>query len=280
MLSAPRPRCRAAAPTITGSGSRGGNTLRPLVFYEYRARAYNPTLGRFMSEDPKLFDAGDYNLFRYCHNDPEDLTDPMGLWEEYHYPRTYEQLAAKIQWENRYSTGGAIGIGTAIHQAWGALSNAMGVAVTGQVIGGRVDYARVPVGNPNDPNAPSKLEIIGADAHDTYTNYRLQLQTAKDRDLMGSGAALENVKVERTTGNIFIQEQRTTNNMFVPFRKGVITDQVGLKPQSARAYGEVFKNQSYEVYYDGFRYNIGSRFQQHSTVVNGQVTNELIPVGP
>jgi RHS repeat-associated protein len=48
-------------------------------FYEYRARAYHPGLGRFMSEDPKLFDAGDYNLFRYCHNDPEDLTDPMGL---------------------------------------------------------------------------------------------------------------------------------------------------------------------------------------------------------
>ena len=48
-------------------------------FYEYRARAYNPTLGRFMSEDPKLFDAGDYNLYRYCHNDPEDMTDPMGL---------------------------------------------------------------------------------------------------------------------------------------------------------------------------------------------------------
>jgi RHS repeat-associated protein len=48
-------------------------------FYEYRARAYNPLLGRFMSEDPKLFDAGNYNLFRYCHNDPIDMTDPMGL---------------------------------------------------------------------------------------------------------------------------------------------------------------------------------------------------------
>jgi RHS repeat-associated protein len=46
--------------------------------YEYRARAYHPGLGRFMSEDPKGFDAGDYNLFRYCKNDPEDLTDPMG----------------------------------------------------------------------------------------------------------------------------------------------------------------------------------------------------------
>jgi hypothetical protein len=33
-----------------------------------------------MSEDPKLFDAGDYNLFRYCHNDPVDFTDPMGLF--------------------------------------------------------------------------------------------------------------------------------------------------------------------------------------------------------
>jgi len=32
-----------------------------------------------MSEDPKLFDAGDYNLFRYCHNDPIDMTNPMEL---------------------------------------------------------------------------------------------------------------------------------------------------------------------------------------------------------
>jgi hypothetical protein len=35
-----------------------------------------------MSEDPKLFDAGDYNLFRYCHNDPIDMADPMGLANE------------------------------------------------------------------------------------------------------------------------------------------------------------------------------------------------------
>jgi RHS repeat-associated protein len=46
--------------------------------YDYRARVYHSALGRFMSEDPKLFDAGDYNLFRYCHDDPLDFTDPMG----------------------------------------------------------------------------------------------------------------------------------------------------------------------------------------------------------
>ena len=66
--------------------------------YEYRARAYHPTLGRFMSEDPKGFvhrmeygatspnwslsahpGEGEFNLFRYCGNDPLDFTDPMGL---------------------------------------------------------------------------------------------------------------------------------------------------------------------------------------------------------
>ncbi|MGI8821601.1 MAG: RHS repeat-associated core domain-containing protein [Chthoniobacterales bacterium] len=48
-------------------------------FYEYRNRAYNPTLGRFMSEDPKGFAAGDRNLFRYCGGDPVNRTDPTGL---------------------------------------------------------------------------------------------------------------------------------------------------------------------------------------------------------
>jgi RHS repeat-associated protein len=56
-----------------------GTYIPEFRFYEYRARAYHPDLGRFMSEDAKLFDAGDYNLFRYCHNDPIDFTDPMGL---------------------------------------------------------------------------------------------------------------------------------------------------------------------------------------------------------
>ncbi|MGI8437543.1 MAG: RHS repeat-associated core domain-containing protein [Chthoniobacterales bacterium] len=48
-------------------------------FYEYRARAYNPALGRFMSEDPMGFDAGDTNLYRYCGGDPVNKTDPTGL---------------------------------------------------------------------------------------------------------------------------------------------------------------------------------------------------------
>ena len=36
-------------------------------------------LGRFLQPDPKEFGAGDYNLYRYCHNDPINHTDPSGL---------------------------------------------------------------------------------------------------------------------------------------------------------------------------------------------------------
>jgi uncharacterized protein RhaS with RHS repeats len=37
-----------------------------------------PQLARFLQPDPKQFAAGDYNLYRYCHNDPINKTDPTG----------------------------------------------------------------------------------------------------------------------------------------------------------------------------------------------------------
>jgi RHS repeat-associated protein len=46
--------------------------------YYYRARYYSPALGRFLSQDPLGFDAGDYNLYRYAFNNPTNLTDPSG----------------------------------------------------------------------------------------------------------------------------------------------------------------------------------------------------------
>jgi RHS repeat-associated protein len=45
----------------------GREYLSELKLYDYRARMYQPELGRFMQPDPKEFDAGDYNLYRYCH---------------------------------------------------------------------------------------------------------------------------------------------------------------------------------------------------------------------
>jgi len=47
--------------------------------YEYRNRAYHPGLGRFLSEDPMGFAAGDSNMFRYCGGDPVNRRDPSGF---------------------------------------------------------------------------------------------------------------------------------------------------------------------------------------------------------
>ena len=46
--------------------------------YYYRNRYYDPGLGRFISEDPMGFDAGDFNLYRYVNNSPLNGTDPTG----------------------------------------------------------------------------------------------------------------------------------------------------------------------------------------------------------
>jgi RHS repeat-associated protein len=108
-------------------------------FYEYRARAYHPGLGRFMSEDPKLFDAGDYNLFRYCHNDPIDFTDPMGLDDTaptYSPRQTSQQLAADraynfIMGLMQRQFNSAISAGMAGYQAVSQLTKALGGSVEG-----------------------------------------------------------------------------------------------------------------------------------------------------
>ena len=47
-----------------------------------RARSYEPTVGRWLTEDPIGFDAGDANLYRYVGNSSANRVDPAGLQEE------------------------------------------------------------------------------------------------------------------------------------------------------------------------------------------------------
>jgi RHS repeat-associated protein len=46
--------------------------------YHFRHRDYSPTLGRWMQLDPKRYEAGDMNLYRYVAGDPVSATDPSG----------------------------------------------------------------------------------------------------------------------------------------------------------------------------------------------------------
>src|SRR5579884_661390 len=46
--------------------------------YQDDARYYNPSAGRFVSQDPLAFKAGDTDLYRYVFNDPTSRSDPSG----------------------------------------------------------------------------------------------------------------------------------------------------------------------------------------------------------
>jgi RHS repeat-associated protein len=67
----------------TGTGATNTSTFQYTSrendgtgLYNYRARYYNPTLGRFISEDP--IRAGN-NYYAYALNDPVGWSDPSGL---------------------------------------------------------------------------------------------------------------------------------------------------------------------------------------------------------
>lgn len=50
----------------------------------------DPTIGKWLSEDPVGFQAADPNLYRYVGNNPTNKTDPTGLYEEdVHFYMTY-----------------------------------------------------------------------------------------------------------------------------------------------------------------------------------------------
>jgi RHS repeat-associated protein len=76
----------------------GREWLEDLRLYDYRNRMYQPELGRFLQPDPQEFRAGDYNLYRYCHNDPVNRSDPSGMtdWElktEFSKDGKYEKVS-------------------------------------------------------------------------------------------------------------------------------------------------------------------------------------------
>ena len=76
-----------------GSGSTLSSSAKDWIFlhqggeriaagdYEFRNRVYSPSLGRWLSNDPLGFEAGDQNWYRTIGNNPENGMDPFGLKE-------------------------------------------------------------------------------------------------------------------------------------------------------------------------------------------------------
>jgi RHS repeat-associated protein len=76
-----------------GSGSTLSSSAKDWVFlhqggekiaagnFEFRNRVYSPSLGRWLSNDPLGFEAGDQNWYRAIGNNPGNGLDPSGLDE-------------------------------------------------------------------------------------------------------------------------------------------------------------------------------------------------------
>jgi RHS repeat-associated protein len=66
------------SPGFQPFGYAGGMYDQDTGLTLFGARNYDPSVGRWLSKDPILFNGGDTNLFGYVANDPVNLIDPSG----------------------------------------------------------------------------------------------------------------------------------------------------------------------------------------------------------
>ena len=99
-------------------GYRGGLVDADTGFVRFGLRDYDPSVGRFTSRDPILFDGGQTNLYVFANGDPVNGSDPTGAGPENF--RTYSlggevsgsfgPFAGSLNISLAYDTGGDFGI--------------------------------------------------------------------------------------------------------------------------------------------------------------------------
>jgi len=182
--------------------------------YNYRARLYDPTIGRFVSEDKMGFKAG-VNFFVYAGDNPINFNDPYGLargdwWD----PRSYTD---SLYWKTVYSdfaSGAAlnrvgaalkaeVGIAAGAGQMVYAYANttltgaAIGAHGIGNYLGGIGDLSNVIYGGDRDWNVTktgyetASQAVLGNKDYGTTAFYATDL-------LMAGKMALDPTKVEDT----------------------------------------------------------------------------------
>ncbi len=239
---------------------------REFGFYEYRARAYNPTIGRFMSEDPKGFDAGDYNLYRYVENDPLDRTDPMGL--DYGGPRSY-------------SSNSGYEMDKLLHTVASATNFSVGYVSKGD---NKIDTHSFHYAPAKDRSGKPMIVDNG-----NSKDYSYQILDPFMSPVQHAGYGNRETLVGKTevlSGTLPDAVQRTSETTSVSANsKGIFTDRVGLgkgtmlNPNTSFTVRQTFSNRLYRD--NHFYAPVTTQFVHIISVAEGRVVQiQSIPVEP
>lgn len=109
----------------------------------YRARTYDPKLGRFLQRDPLGYDAGDANLYAYCHGNPLVHTDPDGEFLANIVGAVVGAVhgAISVYINNPNASWGSILLGGALGGVFGAINPAGAIAsAVGAAVGSEIAY--------------------------------------------------------------------------------------------------------------------------------------------
>lgn len=192
----------------------------------YRARYYNPTIQRFVSQDPIGFAGGDANLYGYVGDNPANYQDPSGeliigavIGAFVGGAEAY--AAAQLQGQCGKDAWAAAAIGAAFGAFIGAMDPSEGVgtlAVVGALAGGYGDLAGQLISNGGDFSNLGPNEIAGATlggaaagalgslgpigATSELGQAALGSAAGVGPGILGgpSGAALDNIEFPRTSG--------------------------------------------------------------------------------
>jgi len=128
--------------------------------YYYRARYYDPSTQRFLSEDPIGYNSGDFNFYRYVANNPNNLNDPSGLW----IPQAIgAAIGLAFEGYNQYSSGnfnlGRLAM-AGLTGAWGGFGGFAGGIARG-ALGGAANNGYQQLGDPCSEFDPYALARAG-----------------------------------------------------------------------------------------------------------------------